>query len=194
MLAQGGLRRGRSALEDVRWCRFRALYCRNHSAHFNAYPKVAPATLEALHGGKNVTGSQVRFLKFLLQSEGDRRLSGSLRKDFGSITLLFNSIGGLQLLPPGIENSEENWQLCKTYAWLYDHQSRRQGDAAYERFSTEQDSSCELCSRRLGNIHQLLPWILRSGRNEGFNKSVGESEVILPLENAEAELNMSAQD
>ena len=48
-----------------------------------------------------MSGDQIRFIKAPPQPADDQRTSLGEHTDFGSITLLFNRIGGLQVLPPG---------------------------------------------------------------------------------------------
>ena len=163
-------------------------------AHLNAHLKLAPGTLEALHNPKNATGSQVRMLKFLPQPEGDRRLSLFHHTDIGSITVLFNTIGGLQLLPPSLEDSEENWQYVKP-----------EPGCAIINLG---DSMTQLTNGLLrSNIHRVtyapgdqatytrysLGFFAKPEMTALMNP-LEESEVIPPLKNGEAALNMSAQD
>ena len=46
------------------------------------------------------SGAQLRFLRYPPQPVDDRRISLVPHTDFGSITILFNKLGGLQVLPP----------------------------------------------------------------------------------------------
>lgn len=80
-------------------------------AHLNTHLHLAPGTLESLHDP--ATGSQIRMLRFTPQPEGDRRTSLGNHTDGGSITVLFNTVGGLQMLPPGFDDVAENWRFVK---------------------------------------------------------------------------------
>ncbi|KAJ5159902.1 uncharacterized protein N7482_006906 [Penicillium canariense] len=60
-------------------------------------------TLSNLHRLKAVSGDQVRFIKAPPQPADDRRTALGQHTDFGSVTVLFNRLGGLQVLPPGAE-------------------------------------------------------------------------------------------
>ncbi|KAK4950671.1 hypothetical protein LTR10_010664 [Elasticomyces elasticus] len=62
--------------------------------------------LEDLHRLKTVSGDQVRWVRSPPQPTQDaKKLSLGEHTDFGSVTVLFNRLGGLQILPPG-EGSE----------------------------------------------------------------------------------------
>lgn len=59
------------------------------------------STLPDLHRIASVGGDQVRFVKAPPQPADDRRTVLGEHTDFGSVTILFNKLGGLQVLPPG---------------------------------------------------------------------------------------------
>ncbi|KAL4872588.1 hypothetical protein BDV12DRAFT_182930 [Aspergillus spectabilis] len=63
-------------------------------------------TLTNIHRLHAVSGDQVRFVKAPPQPPSDRRTALGEHTDFGSVTILFNRLGGLQVLPPG---PDENW-------------------------------------------------------------------------------------
>ncbi|KAI7083707.1 Clavaminate synthase-like protein [Hortaea werneckii] len=60
-------------------------------------------TLENLHRLDAVSGDQVRWVRSPPQVMDDTQMSLGEHTDFGSITILFNRLGGLQVLPPGSE-------------------------------------------------------------------------------------------
>lgn len=60
-------------------------------------------TLPNLHRREAVSGDQVRFVKAPPQPADDRRTALGQHTDFGSLTVLFNRVGGLQVLPPGAD-------------------------------------------------------------------------------------------
>lgn len=71
-------------------------------------PPTSPAHLPNLHRLGALSGDQVRFVKAPPQPEGDHRVALGAHSDFGSLTLLFNRLGGLQiLLPRGMEGEGE---------------------------------------------------------------------------------------
>jgi isopenicillin N synthase-like dioxygenase len=61
------------------------------------------STLTNLHRLQAVSGDQVRFVKAPPQPGDDRRTALGEHTDFGSVTILFNRLGGLQVLPPGAD-------------------------------------------------------------------------------------------
>ncbi|KAI6817346.1 Clavaminate synthase-like protein [Hortaea werneckii] len=61
------------------------------------------STLENLHRLDAVSGDQVRWVRSPPQVMDDTQMSLGEHTDFGSITILFNRLGGLQVLPPGSE-------------------------------------------------------------------------------------------
>ncbi|KAL2810767.1 hypothetical protein BJX63DRAFT_422859 [Aspergillus granulosus] len=61
------------------------------------------STLTNLHRLEAVSGDQVRFIKAPPQPVDDRRTALGEHTDFGSVTILFNRLGGLQVLPPGAD-------------------------------------------------------------------------------------------
>lgn len=60
-------------------------------------------TLANLHRQEAVSGDQVRWVKAPPQPVDDRRTALGQHTDFGSVTILFNRLGGLQVLPPGAD-------------------------------------------------------------------------------------------
>jgi len=70
----------------------------------NARLALPSGTLEGLHRLHAVSGDQVRFIRAPPQPKDDRRTALGAHTDFGSVTVLFNRVGGLQVrLPEGIE-------------------------------------------------------------------------------------------
>ena len=57
--------------------------------------------------------SQLRMLRYPPQPEGDRRTAFLGHTDLGTLTILFNVLGGLQILPPGLEATDENWRYVR---------------------------------------------------------------------------------
>lgn len=70
-------------------------------------------TLASLQRLDRPSRSQLRMLRYPSQPEGDRRTAFLGHTDLGTITILFNVVAGLQILPPGVERSEENWRYIK---------------------------------------------------------------------------------
>jgi isopenicillin N synthase-like dioxygenase len=73
-----------------------------------------PGTLGALSPLDQISETSVRLLLGKSQStpEYDSITLGG-HTDIGTITLLFNVVGGLQILPAGKENIRENWLYIK---------------------------------------------------------------------------------
>ncbi|KAL4753701.1 hypothetical protein BDW72DRAFT_190907 [Aspergillus terricola var. indicus] len=89
----------------------------------NASLDLPESTLTNIHRLHAVSGDQVRFVKAPPQPADDRRTALGEHTDFGSVTVLFNRLGGLQVLPPGA-NAE--WQYVKP---LLGHAIVNLGDA-----------------------------------------------------------------
>lgn len=60
-------------------------------------------TLQGLHRIEARSGDQVRWVRSPPQDVDDRQQALGEHTDFGSVTVLFNRLGGLQVLPPGTE-------------------------------------------------------------------------------------------
>ena len=73
-------------------------------------PKGSLGSLQRLD---RVSGSTLRMLRYPPQPEGDRRTAFLGHTDIGTITILFNVLGGLQILPPGLEAMEQNWRYVR---------------------------------------------------------------------------------
>ncbi|KAF2870130.1 putative oxidoreductase [Massariosphaeria phaeospora] len=59
------------------------------------------------------SSDQSRQIRYLPQPEEDQRTSLVPHTDYGSVTVLFNVLGGLQILPAGKEPEEQNWLWVK---------------------------------------------------------------------------------
>ncbi|GME64053.1 Oxoglutarate/iron-dependent oxygenase [Neofusicoccum parvum] len=69
----------------------------------NSRLALPPNTLPALHRLTAPSGDQVRFIRAPPQPSSDARVALGEHTDFGSVTVLFNRVGGLQvLLPPAM--------------------------------------------------------------------------------------------
>jgi isopenicillin N synthase-like dioxygenase len=74
-------------------------------------PKGTLARLQPLHVP---SGSALRMLRYLPQPEEDLRTSLVGHTDIGTLTILFNALGGLQLLPPGADATDNS-------SWVWVH-------------------------------------------------------------------------
>jgi len=86
-------------------------------------PPTSPSHLPNLHRLAALSGDQVRFVKAPPQPEGDRRVALGAHSDFGSLTLLFNRLGGLQILLPrgigAVGDGEEGKDGNGEGQWVY---------------------------------------------------------------------------
>jgi len=85
-------------------------------AHLNTHLHLPPGTLESLHRQNAVSGDQVRIIKSPPQPLSDLKTTLVKHTDFGSITILFNRLGGLQILPPPSltpPGQEPEWMYVK---------------------------------------------------------------------------------
>jgi isopenicillin N synthase-like dioxygenase len=67
----------------------------------NDHLQLPTQMLQNMHRLEGHSGDQVRFIKAPPQPADDRRTALGEHTDFGSVTVLFNRLGGLQILPPG---------------------------------------------------------------------------------------------
>lgn len=74
--------------------------------------QMQPGALTDMHRTELQTMDQYRMISYPPQPEHDRRSSLMPHSDFGSMTTLFNMLGGLQFLPRGKDPEDEN-------EWLY---------------------------------------------------------------------------
>jgi isopenicillin N synthase-like dioxygenase len=66
----------------------------------NTRLRLPPSKLENLHRLDAVSGDQARFVRAPPQPKDDRRTALGEHTDFGSVTVLFNRLGGLQVRLP----------------------------------------------------------------------------------------------
>jgi isopenicillin N synthase-like dioxygenase len=92
-------------------------------ALLNAHLALPPDTLPSMHRLHGRGGDQVRFIKAPPQPQDDRSIALGEHTDFGSVTVLFNRLGGLQVLPPG---ADAQWCYVKP---LHGHAIINLGDA-----------------------------------------------------------------
>jgi isopenicillin N synthase-like dioxygenase len=88
-------------------------------SHLNSHLHLPPRTLESLHRQSAVSGDQIRIVKSPPQPPSDYRTALGKHTDFGSITILFNRLGGLQILPPSSlvpAGQEPEWTYVKPLA------------------------------------------------------------------------------
>ncbi|KAN0089022.1 Clavaminate synthase-like protein [Hyaloscypha variabilis] len=69
-------------------------------SHLNSHLELPEGTLQSLHRLNAISGDQIRMIKSPPQPASDQRTALGKHTDFGSLTILFNRLGGLQILPP----------------------------------------------------------------------------------------------
>lgn len=74
---------------------------------------LSEGTIAALHRRDVPSGSVIRMMRYPPGFSKDNGSSLISHTDYGSITMLCNILGGLQILPPGASNDESNWQYVK---------------------------------------------------------------------------------
>ena len=70
-------------------------------------------TLAAMQPPNEPSGTIVRLIRYPAQPVDDRRTSLISHTDIGTITLLCTILGGLQILPPGADEDESNWEYVQ---------------------------------------------------------------------------------
>lgn len=68
--------------------------------HLNTHLAVPASTLSRLHDSSLTSGDHIRFIRAPPQPPSDLATALGAHTDFGSLTLLFNRVGGLQVLLP----------------------------------------------------------------------------------------------
>ena len=70
-------------------------------------------TLSSLQRPDQSSGTVVRMIRYPPQTPHDHGSSLLGHTDYGTITMLCNVLGGLQILPPGATHEDSNWQYVK---------------------------------------------------------------------------------
>jgi isopenicillin N synthase-like dioxygenase len=81
-------------------------------SHLDKQLHLSPGTLISMQPRNRPSGTSLRMLKYPPQPEGDQRTSLLGHTDIGTLTILFNITGGLQLLSPGADPKDES-------SWMY---------------------------------------------------------------------------
>ena len=85
-------------------------------AHLDAHVGLAPGTLASFSPLDKVSGTSLRLLKALPSRVGSKSRTDLVgHTDMGSITMLFNIVGGLQILPPHVTESpkDSDWRYIR---------------------------------------------------------------------------------
>lgn len=156
-----------------------------------------PTTLTNLHRLTAVSGDQARMIKSPPQPPSDLKTALGKHTDFGSITILFNRLGGLQILPPPSlvpEHQEAQWTYVKP---LPGHCIVNLGDAMVK-----------FTNRLLrSNIHRVVSPPGEQAKETRYSvvyfarpedevilKRLEGSDVIPPLNDGEREEQMNSKD
>lgn len=81
--------------------------------HLDRHLCLPEGTLEPRQKLYGESGFIIHLMKYPQQPESDRCTILLGHTDVGTATLLFNVIGGLQILPADSDNKEENWRYVK---------------------------------------------------------------------------------
>lgn len=158
----------------------------------NDHLRLPPNTLQSMHRlEEGYSGDQVRFIKAPPQPVDDRRTALGEHTDFGSVTVLFNRLGGLQVLPPG-----PNAQWCYVKP-LPNHVIINLGDAMVKFTNGLLRSNIHRVvappGEQADHIRYSLVYFNRP-ENEVMLKRLDGSELIPPLEKDEVEEEINSKD
>lgn len=82
-------------------------------SHLDKHLALKPNTLASLCPQDQASNSALRLLKARPQSGPNHRVSLIGHTDTSTMTMVFNVVGGLQILPAGSENVEANWRYVR---------------------------------------------------------------------------------
>ena len=82
-------------------------------AHLDKHLGLRRNTLASFSPQDKPSGTSLRLLKNSPQKIGSHRTSVVGHTDIGPVTMLFNIVGGLQILPAGAENIDANWEYVR---------------------------------------------------------------------------------
>ena len=78
-------------------------------SHLDRHLSLKPGTLASFCPQNKPSQTMLRMPRSPPQTIGSHRTNLIGHTDLGSMVMLFNAVGGLQLLPAGSENVDENW-------------------------------------------------------------------------------------
>lgn len=82
-------------------------------SHLDTHLQLPPGTLAKLQSLEEPSQTSLRLLRYLPQPSDDRRTSLVGHTDIGTITVLGTNLCGLQVLPPGLEDEDQNWAYVR---------------------------------------------------------------------------------
>ena len=144
-----------------------------------------------MHRINGRSGDQIRFIKAPPQPKDDRRTALGEHTDFGSVTVLFNRLGGLQVLPPG---RDAQWCYVKP---LDGHAIINLGDAMVKFTNGLLRSNIHRVSAPPGDQADYTRYSLvyfNRPENEVMLKRLDGSDIIPPLADDEVEEEISSKD
>jgi len=157
----------------------------------NDHLHLPPKTLQDMHRLQGHAGDQVRFIKAPPQPMDDRRTALGEHTDFGSVTVLFNRLGGLQVLPPG---RDAQWCYVKP---LPNHAIINLGDAMVKFTNGLLRSNIHRVvappGEQANHTRYSLVYFNRP-ENEVMLKRLECSEMIPPLEKDTVEEEINSKD
>lgn len=137
------------------------------------------------------SGDQIRFVKAPPQPKDDQRTALGEHTDFGSVTVLFNRLGGLQVLPPG---RDAQWCYVKP---LDNHAIINLGDAMVKFTNGLLRSNIHRVSAPPGNQAEHNRYSLvyfNRPEDDVMLKRLDGSDVIPPLADDEVEEEINSKD
>ncbi|KAK5445207.1 hypothetical protein LTS15_010298 [Exophiala xenobiotica] len=157
----------------------------------NEHLRLPENTLQDMHRLEGHSGDQIRFIKAPPQPMDDRRTALGEHTDFGSVTVLFNRMGGLQVLPPG---RDAQWCYVKP---LPNHAIINLGDAMVKFTNGLLRSNIHRVVAPPGKQAEYTRYSLvyfNRPENEVMLKRLNTSEMIPPLEHDEVEEEINSKD
>lgn len=165
-------------------------------AHLDTQLRLPEGTLASLQPQTRTSGTSLRMLRYLPQPEQDRQTSLLGHTDIGSLTILFNVIGGLQLLSPGADPKDNN-------SWVY---AQPQPGCAIVNLG---DAMVEWTAGILrSNMHRVtfapgkqskktrysLAYLIRPFGEAPMSRLAGGESLIPPIEEGEEDNKMNASE
>jgi isopenicillin N synthase-like dioxygenase len=157
----------------------------------NDHLALPEGTLQNMNRIKGRSGDQIRFIKAPPQPKDDRRTALGEHTDFGSVTVLFNRLGGLQVLPPG---RDAQWCYVKP---LDGHAIINLGDAMVKFTNGLLRSNIHRVSAPPGDQADYTRYSLvyfNRPENEVMLKRLDGSDIIPPLADDEVEEEINSKD
>ena len=156
--------------------------------------ELSQGTIAALHRKDQPSGTVIRMIRYPPQSPQDHGTSLLSHTDYGSITMLCNVLGGLQILPPGASNEDCNWQYVKPEP---DCVIINIGDALVEWtgdiLRSNEHRVIAAPGKQAEHAKFSVAYLLRPERKVLMNRLVG-GKIPTAAEDGKEELSMSAEE